>query len=177
MRDTLIIYSTTDGHTRKISNYISSILIKKRFVEVVQIENISQIDITLYNNFIIGASVRYGGHSKEIIKFVRSNSKLFEDRYTSFFSVNATARKHEKNTPSKNPYIKKFFDITSWKPKRAAVFAGKIDYPSYRLFDKLIIRFIMFLTNGPTDTKSTYDFTDWSQVEDYAMNILRDIEK
>ena len=176
MRDILIIYSSTDGHTKKISNHIRSILVKKRDVKIISIDDISQVDITSYNNFIIGASVRYGRHSKKIINFIKNNSEFFDEQYTSFFSVNATARKPEKNSPDKNPYIIKFLKSTSWKPSRSEVFAGKIDYPNYRFYDKLVIRFIMFLTKGPTNINITHEFTDWEQVNDYAMNIIKDIE-
>ena len=176
MRDILIIYSSTDGHTKKISNHIRSILVKKKDVDVISIDNISEVDITSYNSLIIGASVRYGGHSKKIINFIRNNSKLFDEQYTSFFSVNATARKTGKNTPEKNPYVVKLLEATSWKPTRSQVFAGKIDYPNYRFYDKFIIRFIMFLTSGPTNINTSHEFTNWDQVNDYAMNIIKDIE-
>ena len=56
---------------------------------------------------------------------------------------------------------------TDWKPTNVGVFAGKVDYPSYRLFDKYIIKFIMWLTKGPTDTSKSYEFTDWGEVEKF----------
>ena len=81
------------------------------------------------------------------------------------------ARKLEKNTPDTNPYIKKFLEISKWKPKKIGVFAGKVDYPNYNFFDKYIIKFIMFITGGPTDTTKSYEFTDWSKVDDFAKEL------
>ena len=52
-----------------------------------------------------------------------------------------------------------------------AVFAGKIDYPKYKFFDKYAIKFIMWITNGPTDTSQSYEFTDWNKVEAFAENL------
>ena len=52
-----------------------------------------------------------------------------------------------------------------------AVFGGKIDYPSYRFFDKTMIRFIMWMTKGPTDVNATVDFTDWEEVEAFGRTI------
>ena len=49
-----------------------------------------------------------------------------------------------------------------------AVFAGKIDYQKYRFIDRMIIRFIMFLTKGPTDINSAVEFTNWEQVEKFG---------
>jgi menaquinone-dependent protoporphyrinogen oxidase len=81
------------------------------------------------------------------------------------------ARKSEKNTPETNPYIKKFLKLSNWSPNKLAVFAGKIDYPKYGFFDRQIIRLIMFITNGPTDTSKSYEFTDWSKVEEFIRQI------
>ena len=100
------------------------------------------------------------------IKIVISNKE------NAFFSVNVVARKPEKNTPNTNPYMKKFLFKTPWKPKSLAVFAGKIDYPKYNFIDKHMIRFIMWMTKGPTDTKNTYEFTDWSKVDSFAVKVI-----
>ena len=51
------------------------------------------------------------------------------------------------------------------------MFAGKVDYPNYGFFDKYIIKFIMFLTKGPTDTSQSYEFTDWLKVENFAKEL------
>ncbi len=82
--------------------------------------------------------------------------------------MNVVARKPEKNTPETNPYMKKFLELSLWKPQQLGVFAGKIDYPKYRFFDKTMIRFIMWMTKGPTDTSGTYEFTNWQQVEEFG---------
>ena len=58
-----------------------------------------------------------------------------------------------------------FLKISNWKPNLLAVFAGKIDYQKYMFFDKQIIRFIMYITKGPTDTSKAYEFTDWGKVD------------
>ena len=88
-----------------------------------------------------------------------------------FFSVNAVARKKNKNTKDTNPYVIKFLKRIKWKPNNIGVFAGKIDYPKYKFFDKYAIKFIMWITNGPTDTSQTYDFTDWKKVETFAKDL------
>ena len=52
------------------------------------------------------------------------------------------------------------------------VFAGKIDYPKYKFFDKYMIRFIMWMTNGPTNISESFEFTDWSKVDDFAKDLF-----
>ena len=57
---------------------------------------------------------------------------------------------------------------TNWRPKKLAVFAGKIDYPKLNFINKNVIRLIMFITNGPTNVNNTYEFTDWQSVEKFT---------
>jgi menaquinone-dependent protoporphyrinogen oxidase len=83
------------------------------------------------------------------------------------------ARKPEKRRPEANPYLQKFLMQIAWQPKELAVFAGKIDYPSYGPLDRLMIRLIMWMTKGPTDPTTVVEFTDWQQVEAFGRLIGR----
>ena len=56
----------------------------------------------------------------------------------------------------------------SWEPALVGVFGGKIDYPKYGFVDKTMIRFIMWMTKGPTDPTGTFEFTNWDDVEKFA---------
>tara|TARA_B100000965_G_scaffold403253_1_gene430949 strand:+ start:1065 stop:1583 length:519 start_codon:yes stop_codon:yes gene_type:complete len=171
MYNTLIIYSTTDGHTETICRRISNFLNSKNEIKIISLDEATKIDLTSFNKIIIGASIRYGKHSKKLYKFITINKSVLDQKQSIFFSVNVVARKPEKNTPETNPYIKKFLKISNWKPKKIGVFAGRVDYPNYGFFDKYVIKFIMFLTNGPTDTSQSYEFTDWSKVDEFAREL------
>tara|TARA_Y100000768_G_scaffold180378_1_gene135083 strand:+ start:367 stop:894 length:528 start_codon:yes stop_codon:yes gene_type:complete len=167
----LIIYSSTDGHTKVICERIINFLNDENLVELVSLEDAKKIDLSNFEKIIIGASIRYGKHSKELYKFINLNKNILDHKQSAFFSVNVVARKSEKNTAETNPYIKKFLKISKWTPKKIRVFAGKVDYPNYNFFDKYIIKFIMFITKGPTDTSQSYEFTDWSKVDDFTKEL------
>ena len=168
MRRFLIIYSSTDGHTKMICERIKNFLTEGNLVELFSLEDSKKIDLTNFEKIIIGASIRYGKHSKELYKFINLNKNILDQKKSAFFSVNVVARKPEKNTAETNPYIQKFLKISKWKPNKISVFAGKVDYPNYNFFDKYVIKFIMFITKGPTDTSQSYEFTDWSKVDDFS---------
>jgi menaquinone-dependent protoporphyrinogen oxidase len=53
------------------------------------------------------------------------------------------------------------------------VFAGALRYPRYRWFDKVMIRFIMRMTGGETDTSKEVEYTDWNEVGQFAQEIAR----
>ena len=168
MKKALIIYSTTDGHTKIICERIKNFLTDGNLVELLSLEDSKKVDLSNFEKIIIGASIRYGKHSKELYEFINLNKNILDQKKSAFFSVNVVARKPEKNTAETNPYINKFLKISKWKPNKISVFAGKVDYPNYNFFDKYIIKFIMFITKGPTDTSQSYEFTDWSKVDDFS---------
>ena len=171
MFDFLIIYSTTDGHTKIICERIKNSLNNGNLVELLSLEDAKKVDLSNFKKIVIGASIRYGKHSKELYKFINSNKNILDQKKSAFFSVNVVARKPEKNTAETNPYINKFLKISKWKPNKISVFAGKVDYPNYNFFDKYMIKFIMFITKGPTDTSQSYEFTDWSKVDDFSKEL------
>ena len=132
---------------------------------------LKDINLNDYKTVVIGASIRYGKYRKEVYEFINKNYELLEMKENAFFSVNVVARKTAKNTPLTNPYVIKFLKKISWKPTKVAVFAGRVDYPSYKLVDKYMIRFIMWLTNGPTDVSKSYEFTNWNEVSKFGKAI------
>ena len=171
MPGSLIIYSSTDGHTKTICERISNFLDNNDEIKLTSLDEVEKFDLSEFSRIIIGASIRYGKHSDKLYKFIKINKEVLDKKQGIFFSVNVVARKPEKDAPNTNPYIKKFLKISSWRPKKLAVFAGRVDYPNYNFFDKYIIKFIMFITKGPTDTSQFYEFTDWSKVDNFAKEI------
>ena len=171
MSGSLIIYSSTDGHTKTICERMKNFSKNKKMIKIISLEEAKSFDLSTFNKIIIGASIRYGKHSEELHKFIKLNKDILDQKDNVFFSVNVVARKPEKNNPDTNPYIKKFLKTSQWKPKKIGVFAGKVDYPKYNFFDKYIIKFIMFITKGPTDTSQSYEFTDWAKVDDFAKQL------
>ena len=168
MHQNLIIYSSTDGQTIKICERIMSII---GDCKIVSIDEAKNENLSKYEKVIVGASIRYGKHKPELYEYISENCEHLIDINASFFSVNVVARKPEKNTPLTNPYVQKFLSISQWHPSLIGVFAGKIDYPRYGVLDKFMIRLIMWITKGPTDTKNVYEFTNWDDVDSFAKKI------
>ena len=165
MKKILLTYSTVDGHTKTICEKILSYSETSQ-VDILPID--SSINIKDYDTVVIGASIRYGKYRDEIFEFIKENEELLNSKNNAFFSVNVVARKENKNKPETNPYLLKFLNKISWQPKILDVFAGKIDYPKYKFLDKYAIKFIMWITKGPTDTSKVYEFTDWNRVKSFA---------
>ena len=168
----LILYSTLDGHTREISRRVQQTLTEQGHeVTVEPISDAEVLPLESFDKIIVGASIRYGKHRPEVYEFVKQHAQWLNSRPNAFFSVNVVARKPGKEQPSTNPYLRRFLKRVAWHPRHVEVFAGKIDYPRYRRLDRLMIRLIMWLTNGPTDPTAVVEFTDWQRVEAFARRV------
>ena len=172
MKNTLIVYSSIDGHTKKISTKIAEYLSESNNVDLASLVEAKTLSLKNYHQIIIGASIRYGNYRKDLFEFIEKNLDDLNEKENAFFSVNVVARKSEKNTAESNPYVNKFLKTTKWKPKKLDVFAGVVDYPVYNFFDKFMIKLIMWITSGPTDTKARFEFTDWERVKGFAEDLI-----
>lgn len=168
----LIAYATTDGHTGRICERLKQVIeALGRQVTVTLLSEAGALELRDFDRVVIGASIRYGHHQPVVAEFIAQHQALLESRPSAFFSVNIVARKPNKNTPETNPYCRKFLKSMAWKPRLAAVFAGRLDYPSYGFVDRQMIRLIMLITKGPTDPKAVVEFTDWAQVEAFGREV------
>lgn len=165
----LLAYSTVDGHTRKICDRLRLFLERQgHAVTLASLSDAALPDVRSHDKVVVGASIRYGRHRREVYDFIRINQRLLESRPGAFFSVNVVARKLGKDSPDVNPYMKAFRRKSVWRPELLAVFAGKIDYQRYGFLDRQIIRLIMWLTRGPTGSHDCVEFTKWASVDAFG---------
>ena len=173
---TLIIYSSTNGQTYKIAQAMAGEIqapnqaesaVQER-VDLMPLANAEQQDLIQYDKIIIGASIRYGHFNKALEPYINRNAAVLNSKITAFYAVNLTARKADKNTPQTNVYTRKFLQRIQWQPTQSAVFAGALLYPRYGWFDRMMIRLIMKITGGETDTSKEVEYTDWDKVAAFA---------
>ncbi|MCU7785524.1 menaquinone-dependent protoporphyrinogen IX dehydrogenase [Lelliottia amnigena] len=169
---TLILFSTRDGQTREIASYLASELKEQGiYADVVNLNRTEEIVWQDYDRVVIGASIRYGHFHPAVDRFVKKHAATLNAMPSAFYSVNLVARKAEKRTPQTNSYTRKFLLSSPWQPKLCAVFAGALRYPRYRWLDRFMIRLIMKMTGGETDTTKEVVYTDWQQVASFAREI------
>lgn len=173
MATILILYSSTDGQTLKICQYMGRYLEAARQTVILKPLNVARgPDIQACDRFVIGAAIRYGRHRPEVSQFIARHLALLQERPGGFFSVSLVARQPDKASVGQNPYLQRFLRDCRWRPRWLAAFAGKLDYPRYRWRDQLMIRLIMWMTGGPTDPATVREFTDWGRVERFARQLL-----
>lgn len=174
MKRVLIVCSSTDGQTRRICERLRDIVHGGGDeVTLAMIDEAAELTPAPYQLAVVGARIRYGRTDRRVIAYANRYAAVLNAMPSAFFSVNIVARKAEKSRPESNPYVQKFLRRVSWRPRWLEVFAGKLDYPRYGPLDRQIIRFIMWLTKGPTDRHAVVEFTDWTQVQRFGEFLSR----
>ena len=72
MQETLIIYSSTDGHTKNICERLANFLSNTNAAKVISLLEATKFDLSKFNQIVIGASIRYGKYSKNLHKFEKN---------------------------------------------------------------------------------------------------------
>ena len=85
MHSNLIIYSSTDGHTETICKRISNYLDNMNEIKIMSLDDALKINLSTFNKIIIGASIRYGKHSKKLYKFIKLNKNILDQKNSIFF--------------------------------------------------------------------------------------------
>lgn len=164
----LFLYASHDGQTIKIMRCIEEEYKESHTSEWLDLTTYPNVDLSLYKKVIVGAGIRYGYLHKSLYTFINKHLKELITTDVSFFCVNLTARKEGKDTPETNAYMRTFLKKSPWIPKHQAVFAGGLYYPRYKWFDKMMIKLIMHITKGETDTSKEVEYTDWERVKVFA---------
>ena len=118
MSDFLIIYSSTDGHTKTICKRVINFLKDENSAKLISLGEAKNLDLSKFNKIIIGASIRYGRHSKELYRFIELNKDILNQKQSIFFSVNVGCKKSRKKHTRHQPIYKKIFKNFQMESKK-----------------------------------------------------------
>ncbi|PIO99110.1 menaquinone-dependent protoporphyrinogen IX dehydrogenase [Pleomorphomonas carboxyditropha] len=120
---------------------------------------------------LLAAAIRYGFHLPAARRFLARLRSEVPERRIAVVSVNLTARKPGRQTAEGNVYLRNWLKRTGLRPALAAAVAGRLDYPAYRWFDRMMIQAIMTISGGPTDPATVIEYTDWQEVENLSQKL------
>ena len=169
-----IFFASHFGHTRKIAGRLADLIsasgVPSSASDIAE-SYPNEAKIRSDEPCVLISAVRYGKHLPIATKLLGEIAPLTPKKPLVLLSVNLTARKPQKRSATGNTYVRKWIAKSGAKPVLAEAIAGNLDYPRYNFFDKTMIRFIMSMSDGPTDGVSVIDYTPWAHVEELARKI------
>jgi menaquinone-dependent protoporphyrinogen oxidase len=170
--DVLIIYGTTEGQTRKISEGTAT-HVRRRGHHVELRDStalMSDLDLKTFHAFIIAASVHQQYHQDTVTNFVIAHHKLLNARPSAFISVSLSAVLEGGRTEAQR-YVDHFVSVTGWRPRMTLLLGGASRFTEYDYFQEQIVKFIVMKGGGAAGTESR-EFTDWNALAGFVDGFL-----
>jgi menaquinone-dependent protoporphyrinogen oxidase len=170
-----IIYGTSEGQTRKIAEYMASIIEQKGHTAVlVDCARVSSsFSIEDYDAALIGASMHVGRFQDSVREFVRSHLEQLKRIPSAFFSVSLTAASRKaKDRAQVRQSVTAFQKETGWRPNQVACIAGAIRHNRYGIAKRWIIKKIAKKINANSDSNRDHEYTNWEAVRSFIEDFL-----
>lgn len=168
MEKYLIVYGSTEGHTRKVADFIAREIRSHGFAATVR-DSLQDEPIprgTEYDGILIGASVHQGTHQPSVHHFVKQHLKTLQAVPSVFFSVSLEAAlPGDEHQAEAERYITEFLEQTGWKPHQTWSLAGALRYTHYDFFKRFVMKLIARRKGQDTDTTKDFEYTDWDALE------------
>lgn len=170
MSSVLILYATAEGHTEKIAQHMAQRLQALGHIVDAHRANAvpSGLNPSAYDGIIVGASIHYDRHPGYLRALVRRLRAVLTVRPSAFFSVSLSAGGPGARPEAAQRYLEVFLRQVNWHPLQTATFADALQYSRYGMFKRMLMRMIVGLAGGDTDTTRDYEYTDWDAVERFA---------
>jgi menaquinone-dependent protoporphyrinogen oxidase len=176
MQPILVAYATTEGHTRKVAEFIAERLrIRGHRVDLVDTGGAAAGEVTAaYQAAFVGGSVHNHRHQSALMHFVKANREWLAALPVAWFSVSLAAAGPDMDARVEAQRLAdEFIDESGLKPALTHCIAGALKYTQYDYFKRLVMRMIARQTGRSTDTSHDTEYTDWDDVERFVDEFLR----
>src|SRR4051812_38456835 len=171
MQHVLVLYASNHGHTAKIAARVAHTIEEAGAVaDLRALALAAELSPHDYDAVVIGASIHAAHHQAGLVKWIRAHAAALSGTPSAFFSVSMTAADGTaESAAAARRYIDELAEDTGWAPLRTASFAGALQYREYGRGTRLFVKMLMGREGKPTDTSRDYDFTDWEDVDRFAV--------
>jgi len=161
----LIVYGTTEGHSRKIAEFLKKEAEAKGVVVTLCDATADPEPPLFVHGVIILSSMHMEKYQSAVEHYIRAYKDKLAKVPTAFLSVSLTAASdNEESWAELKKLTTDFLTATGWQPKIIEYVAGALLYTEYDFFKKFILRMIAKKVGGGTDTSGDYVYTDWNKL-------------
>lgn len=171
MTHILVVYGTTDGHTRKIAKVLAEDLRAHGCcVDIVDAAGrLSRLSVEGYDGVIVAASLHIGDYQRSVARWVRMHAPLLNTMPTAFLSVClAVLEKDPGAYLEVDRIVDRFLLRSGWRPTLTKHVAGALLYTRYGWLKRVMMKRIVAKAGGDTDTTRDFEYTDWNDLRDFA---------
>ncbi len=166
----LVVYGTTEGHTRKIARFMQNVLSNADHHVTIADASDNAPGPEGYDAILIGSSIHGHKYHVAVRHYIHSHAAALNKIPGAFFSVclavaSGLAEEHAEAQNIAN----NFLEQTGWQPLATTQIAGALKYTEYDFLKRLIMKMIAKKEGQSTDTAHDYEYTDWSAVKKFTL--------
>ena len=168
----LIVYGTTEGHTRDLAHFAAERLREaghQATVEEAGPED-RHPDPAAYDVAILAASLHVGHYQAPLVHYARVHHAALNAMPSAFISVSLSAAgANPHDWEGVEQCVARFQHETLWTPKAVHQAAGAIRYSQYDFFKRLALKYIAAQRGKKTVTSRDYDLTDYDALGSFVL--------
>ncbi len=178
----LIVYGTTEGHTRELSEFAAAALREAGHeVQATEApEDATVLDPAAWDAVIVAASLHMGRYQPAVVRFIRMHRDTLADMPSAFISISLSAAgANPDDRQGLEQCVARFRQETLWTPRAVPHAAGAIRYSHYDFFKRRTLKFIARQRGKETVTSRDYDLTDYEALKRFVIGFARtaDLER
>lgn len=160
---TLIIYATKHGTTKKITDILAKKLKeKKEDVKVINIKEIKNYNIRVFDRVIIGGSIHAGNIQKNIKKFCKEHEQELKEKQLGLFITCMMNNEDIQKAQLEKAYSKELRD----KSKATGILGGEYLFEKMNFLEKIMVKLI-------AKTNKTTTKIDKDAIDKFAKDVLK----
>lgn len=172
----LIVYGTTEGHTRELCNFAARQLREHGFPTAVEEagDDLSHPDPSAYDVVLLAASLHVGRYQPRLIEYARTHHAVLNSGNSGFISVSLSAAgENPDDWEGLEQCLARFEHETLWTPRAVHHAAGAIRYSQYDFFKRLAVKHIAAKRGQHTATSHDYDLTDYEALSKFVLDLVQ----
>lgn len=172
----LIIFGTTEGHTRELCQFASGVLREAgclATLEEATPKTNEHAVVAEYDAFLLAGSLHVGRFQPGLTEFARRHHEILNARPSGFIGVSLSAAGYSpEDWEGLEICVRRFLHETLWTPIMIHHAAGAIRYSRYDFFKRLVLQHIARERNMKTSTSRDYDLTDYEALRRFLLEFV-----
>lgn len=174
----LIVYGTTEGHTRHICQFIEQVLAEQEHYSTICDAALGGPGPDSKDVCFVAGSLHVGNYQSTVVEYVRRHHEALNGMPSAFLSVSLSAAgENPEDWQGLEQCVARFLHATEWKPTTVHHVAGAIRYSHYDFFKRFVLKFIAKQRGQVTTTGRDYDMTDYAELKRFVLGFIEEREE